>query len=81
LRRPGYEGWRRNIAVALGNAPGTPDVIAALAAAADDPSELVREHVHWALAQHTPVGKMTSASDAVVVDQAGASEPGSGQDD
>jgi epoxyqueuosine reductase len=51
LRRPGYEGWRRNIAVALGNAPGTPDVIEALDQASDDPSALVREHVGWARAE------------------------------
>jgi len=52
LRRPGYTGWRRNIAVALGNAPTTPEVIAALDSAADDESELVREHAAWARAQH-----------------------------
>lgn len=52
LRRAGYEGWLRNIAVALGNAPGTPEVIAALGRRADDPSALVREHVAWALAKH-----------------------------
>ena len=44
--------WLRNIAVALGNAPTSPGVIAALRARADHPSELVREHVAWAIAQH-----------------------------
>ena len=52
IRRTGYEGWLRNLAVALGNAPGTPDVQAALAARRDHPSALVREHVAWALARH-----------------------------
>jgi epoxyqueuosine reductase len=52
IRRTGYAGWLRNIAVALGNAPGTPAVLAALQARRADPSELVREHVAWALAQH-----------------------------
>jgi epoxyqueuosine reductase len=52
LRRPGFEGWRRNIAVALGNAPSTDKVVAALDGASDDPSALVREHVHWAQAEH-----------------------------
>jgi epoxyqueuosine reductase len=52
LRRAGYEGWRRNLAVALGNAPSDPEVIAALESARDDASELVREHVAWALDQH-----------------------------
>ena len=49
LRRAGYEGWLRNVAVALGNAPADERVVAALAARADDPSPVVREHVQWAL--------------------------------
>ena len=53
IRRIGYECWLRNIAVALGNAPTTPDIINALQKRADDKSELVREHVHWALQQHS----------------------------
>ncbi|HET7560818.1 MAG TPA: tRNA epoxyqueuosine(34) reductase QueG [Rhodanobacteraceae bacterium] len=51
IRRAGYAGFMRNVAVALGNAPGSPAVLAALAARADDPSPLVREHVAWALAR------------------------------
>ena len=51
IRRAGYQGWLRNIAVALGNAPPTPAIVTALRARADDPSALVREHVAWAL-QH-----------------------------
>jgi epoxyqueuosine reductase len=51
--RIGYERWSRNIAVALGNAPSSPEVIAALNARRNDASPLVREHVEWALAQHT----------------------------
>ncbi len=49
IRRTGYEGWLRNIAVALGNAPHATEVVAALHARADHPSALVREHVAWAL--------------------------------
>jgi epoxyqueuosine reductase len=49
IYRIGYERWSRNIAVALGNAPRTPEVLAALHARQDDPSPLVREHVAWAL--------------------------------
>jgi epoxyqueuosine reductase len=52
IRRIGHERWLRNVAVALGNAPATPEVVAALAARRDDPSALVREHVAWALARH-----------------------------
>ena len=52
MRRIGYECWLRNVAVALGNAPTTPEVVATLQARADSTSEIVREHVAWALQQH-----------------------------
>jgi epoxyqueuosine reductase len=52
LRRAGFERWLRNLAVGLGNAPTTIVVLEALEARRDHPSELVREHVEWALAQH-----------------------------
>jgi epoxyqueuosine reductase len=52
LRRPGYEGWLRNLAVGLGNAPTRPEVVAALESRAEHPSAVVREHVAWALARH-----------------------------
>lgn len=52
IRRAGYECWLRNVAVALGNAPTAPEVLAALSARTEHPSALVREHVAWALARH-----------------------------
>jgi epoxyqueuosine reductase len=52
LRRTGYQNWLRNLAVGLGNAPSSIPVLEALEARRNDPSELVREHVEWALAQH-----------------------------
>ncbi|WP_375139491.1 tRNA epoxyqueuosine(34) reductase QueG [Pseudomonas entomophila] len=52
LRRAGYERWLRNLAVGLGNAPSTIPVLEALQARRDHPSELVREHVAWALERH-----------------------------
>ena len=51
MRRIGYEQWLRNIAVALGNAPASPAIVESLQTRAEHPSELVREHVRWALAQ------------------------------
>lgn len=58
IRRIGHERWLRNIAVALGNALRalpTPDSRHALRSAlqqrADHPSDVVREHVAWALQQ------------------------------
>ena len=52
IRRTGHENWLRNIAVALGNAPPSPAVLAALRSRQDDASAVVREHVAWALRQH-----------------------------
>ena len=52
IRRIGHERWLRNIAVALGNAKTKPEVVAALKARQHGQSELVTEHVAWALAQH-----------------------------
>ncbi len=51
IHRIGYVRWLRNIAVALGNAPGSPAVRVALEARAGHESALVREHVGWALAR------------------------------
>jgi epoxyqueuosine reductase len=53
IRRIGHEKWLRNIAVAMGNAlrkGPAPELRQALALRAGHPSELVREHVAWALA-------------------------------
>jgi epoxyqueuosine reductase len=52
IHRLGYERWSRNIAVALGNAPTSDAVVSALKARRDDASQLVREHVAWALERH-----------------------------
>lgn len=52
IRRVGYEGWLRNLAVALGNAPSSGAVLSALESQRDYPSELVSEHVQWARARH-----------------------------
>jgi epoxyqueuosine reductase len=49
IRRIGHQYWLRNIAVALGNAPPSPAVVAALETRQGHASELVREHVAWAL--------------------------------
>jgi epoxyqueuosine reductase len=59
IRRAGYEGWLRNIAVALGNAPTDTAVIAALRSRLHDPSPIVREHVHWALQRHDQIIEST----------------------
>lgn len=60
IRRTGYQGWLRNLAVGLGNAPSTVPVLEALRSRANDPSALVREHVAWALRQHGAEPQTTS---------------------
>jgi epoxyqueuosine reductase len=49
IHRIGHERWLRNIAVALGNAPYSTEIVVALQARACHSSALVREHVTWAL--------------------------------
>jgi epoxyqueuosine reductase len=52
IRRAGYQSWLRNIAVALGNAETSEQVISALKSKQKHASELVREHVAWAIGRH-----------------------------
>lgn len=52
IRRIGYDCWLRNIAVALGNAETSEEVVRALKARLYSNSALVSEHVEWALQQH-----------------------------
>jgi len=51
IRRIGFDCWLRNIAVALGNAPYDPRIVDALEKRQHYPSELVQEHVRWALSE------------------------------
>ncbi len=51
IRRIGYQRWLRNIAVALGNTKSSEQVVDTLLQKEAYPSELVREHVNWALEQ------------------------------
>jgi epoxyqueuosine reductase len=52
MRRVGYVCWLRNIAISLGNAKTSPEIMAALQTRLNHPSALVTEHVQWALTQH-----------------------------
>ena len=54
MRRAGYAGFRRNVAVALGNWLASVDeapeeAVAVLRDALEDGNELVREHTAWAM--------------------------------
>ena len=57
LRRAGYNNWLRNLAVGLGNAPSSAEIITALTAKRGDVSEMVAEHIDWALAQQAQPGR------------------------
>jgi epoxyqueuosine reductase len=61
IRRIGYERWLRNIAVALGNAATTPELVAALERRQHAASDLLAEHIRWALAQHCHDKKLESS--------------------
>ena len=52
IRRVGYERWQRNVAVALGNAERSEELLGALQKKLNTDSQLVNEHVKWALDQH-----------------------------
>lgn len=49
IRRIGFQSWQRNIAVALGNAEYDEKIIEALTNALPDSSDLVAEHIEWAI--------------------------------
>jgi epoxyqueuosine reductase len=51
IRRAGYQQWQRNLAVAIGNSPASPQALAALTRALPTATALVREHIDWALAR------------------------------
>lgn len=49
LRRPGHEGWQRNIAVSLGNTKLKSDELERIRAHMEHCSDLVKIHLDWAL--------------------------------
>lgn len=51
IRRIGHQRWQRNLAVGLGNANFDQRIIDALNDARQHATELVQEHIDWALAQ------------------------------
>jgi epoxyqueuosine reductase len=51
IRRTGYQGWQRNIAVALGNGPYSEEAMRALNHCMQNSNDLVAEHCAWSIAQ------------------------------
>ena len=52
IYRIGHEQWLRNVAVALGNAPKSECVRNVLKSRLESASELLKEHILWAIEQH-----------------------------
>jgi|TARA_B110000977_G_scaffold197287_1_gene279442 epoxyqueuosine reductase len=51
IRRAGFEGWQRNLAIGLGNGPATPATLHALQQQRSSATPMVMEHIDWALDQ------------------------------
>lgn len=51
IRRAGFEGWQRNLAIGIGNGPATSTSIKALNTVRRNATPMVIEHIDWALAQ------------------------------
>lgn len=64
MRRLGHTRWLRNIAVALGNAPYDPAIVAALEHRLSTSDAMVKEHIEWALA-----AQAQKNGDAVAIDE------------
>lgn len=69
IRRTGYEGWQRNLAVALGNSRGGAEVERALRERRTAASPLVAEHIDWALRQ---LSERTAPRPLPILDHPGA---------
>ncbi len=70
IRRTGFQGWQRNIAVALGNSNGGLMVEQALSQKLTGSSPLVSEHIQWALehlATKKPLAQL--AAQALIKDE------------
>lgn len=51
IRRAGFDGWLRNLAIGLGNGPATQTSLNALQTLRPTVSPMVSEHIDWALEQ------------------------------
>jgi epoxyqueuosine reductase len=51
IRRTGYQSFKRNIAIGLGNAPYSNEIVAKLQEAKPWHDEIVNVHIDWAIQQ------------------------------
>ena len=59
IRRIGYRCWRRNIAIALGNAAYDPHILGNLNRALVSADDMLSEHIAWAIAEQQARGQRT----------------------
>ena len=52
IRRIGYDCWLRNIAIGLGNAKTSREIVDALTSRKSCVPDMVKEHIDWAITQH-----------------------------
>lgn len=57
IRRIGHERWQRNIAVALGNADYSPQIVSALYEKLSQATPMVKEHIEWAIEKQKAADK------------------------
>lgn len=60
IRRIGFEKWQRNLAIALGNADYDSTIIMQLESKLGQVSEMVDEHIEWAIAQQKQKSRQQS---------------------
>ncbi|MBT1449971.1 tRNA epoxyqueuosine(34) reductase QueG [Glaciecola sp. XM2] len=69
IRRIGIERWRRNVSVAMGNAPYSNEIIACLKAALEqEHSPVLKEHYQWALRQQEQKGASMPGDAIPIID-------------
>jgi len=53
ILRLGYERWLRNIAIGLGNAKKSKEILLLLNKRLSDTSPMVKEHINWAIKEQS----------------------------
>ena len=53
IRRIGYQNWMRNLAIGLGNAPQSENIVHTLLKKRPQANSMVAEHIDWAIAEQT----------------------------
>lgn len=66
IRRIGYARWQRNIAIGMGNAEYSDDILQALQDGLGRVDNIVDEHIHWAIEQHNSSSATTRTTQRLI---------------